>query len=605
MKKFQFLVNNWYALKTIWLISKKRVLHTIIYEIVGYGEWVFFSIFFLRYIINAIEQRKPFEAILVFIGICCFIFSILALYNSYHDSFLIPYTDNEIYGKLHQKIYQKASNVELHCYEDPDFYNRYTMTLSNAVKNITESLIGFFRIILGAGAAAVAFYSMFKIDPYSVLFVISPLIGNFVFGNIMNNIRKKRYAEGVPSDRKIDYVNRVMHLADFAKEIRFSNIHRLMMHHYDKAIDEKKKNVDRHWKRASFYTWVQNVTTFALVFEGIMIYVAYRTIISQSMDLSELAIMFSTMSVSSWILIEIFNCVIENLKNCQFVQYYQSFMQYQEKIPEDQDGVIPDPTVHHIEFRNVTFSYQKVTTIKNLSFIIHENEVVAFVGHNGAGKSTIIKLLFRLYDPTEGVILVNGVDIRKYNLQSYRALFATAFQDYKLMALSIKDNVLMGENPQNADEVVYDALKCAGIDRKVASLSKGIHTILTKEFDNQGVVLSGGEQQKIVIARAFAKNASVRIFDEPTSALDPIAEYELYKNIMEQRKSHMILFISHRLSSVKDSDRVFLLEHGQMIEQGTHRELMNHRNTYYDIFLKQAEKYLAVPISEEKVIGKK
>lgn len=585
--------NNAYAVKTIWGISKKRVIHTVMNSIVGYAEWIFMSIFFLRYVIGAIEKEAPLETILTFIGICFVVFLLLAVYQSYLNAVIYPYTNNKIYRVLYRKLYAKAGNVELRCFEDADFYNRYTMAIDGAATKMTGSVNYFFSVIFGVLAAATAFWSMFCIDPYSVLFVISPIIGNFVFGGLMSRIWGGRYVDNVKNNRMAEYVNRVMHLADYAKEIRFSSIHDLMMRRYDDAIEGNRKVADRYAGKAIVYTWAQNVTTFALVFEGIMIYAAYRTIVSQTMGLAELAIMFTAMSTSSWILIGLFNNISEAMKNGQFLEYFRTFMEYKETIPENQDGIIPEK-IWSIEFRNVCFAYKEnEPVINDLSFKIEGNKVCALVGHNGAGKSTIIKLLFRLYDPVSGEILVNGINIKEYNLKAYRKEFSAAFQDYKVMAMSVKDNVLMGGKFEHPDEVVGHALKCAGVWNKVQSLPNGMDTIMTKEFDSGGAVLSGGEQQKIVVARAFAQKASVKVFDEPSSALDPIAEYDLYKGIMDESKGHITLFISHRLSSVKDADEVFMLENGTVIEHGTHRQLMELNGRYCEMFTKQAQNYLA------------
>ncbi len=617
--KAKIFANNAYAVKTVWQLSKKRVLHTALHSIVGYAEWIFMSIFFLRFVIHAIETEQPFGTILGFIGICFAVFSLLALYTSYMNSVVVPITDNTIYRALYKKLYAKARNVELRCFEDATFYNKYTMALDGAAQKMTKSVTCFFQVLFGVVAAIAAFYSMFRIDPFSVLFVISPIIGNFVFGGLMNKIWGGRYADNVKNNRKADYVSRVMHLAEYAKEIRYSNIHELMMRRYGETIEGNRAVADKYAKKAIVYTWAQNVTTFALVFEGIMIYAAYRTIVSRTMGLAELAIMFTAMSTSSWILIGIFNNVIDALKNGEFLEYFRTFMEYEEKIPEDQDGILPDKKVHSIEFRNVSFAYKEdEPVIRNLSFHIDNDKICALVGHNGAGKSTIIKLLFRLYDPTEGEILVNDINIKEYNLKAYRRLFSAAFQDYKVMAMSVRDNVLMGafRDTQDAyatatanavestntsqdagkidsDAVAERALRCAGVWDKVSSLPNGMDTVMTKEFDKDGAVLSGGEQQKIVVARAFAQNASVKVFDEPSSALDPIAEYELYNDIMKESKGHITLFISHRLSSVKDADIVFMLEKGQIIEQGSHEELMRGRGKYCEMFTKQAQNYLA------------
>lgn len=593
MNKIKLFSNNFYALKTIWRISPKRVIHTALASIMGYAEWIFMSIFFLRYVIGAIENEAPFEKILSYIGICFAVFLLLAIYDSYTKSVLYPNTDNRIYRNLYRRLYVKARNVELRCFEDADFYNRYTMALDGSSQKMTTSVNCFFSVLFGVVATGAAFWSMFSIDPWSVLFVISPIIGNFIFGALMNKIWGGRYVDTVKNNRIAEYVNRVMHLSEYAKEIRYSNIHELMMKRYNNAMDGNAKVADKYAKKAIAYTWAQNVTTFALVFEGIMIYAAYRTIVSQTMGLAELAIMFTAMSTSSWILIGLFNNFTEALKNGQFLEYFRTFMEYEEKIPENQDGVMPEK-IRSIEFKNVCFEYKKnEPVISNLSLKIEGDRVCALVGHNGSGKSTIIKLLFRLYDPTSGEIFVNGINIKEYNLKAYRKQFSAAFQDYKVMAMSVKDNVLMGEKFDNPDETAERALKCAGVWDKVSSLTSGMDTIMTREFDNNGAVLSGGEQQKIVVARAFAQQTSVKVFDEPSSALDPIAEYDLYKGIMNESKGHITLFISHRLSSVKDADEVFMLENGAIIEQGTHRQLMEREGKYCEMFTKQAQNYLA------------
>lgn len=402
-RKWKIFSNNAYAVKTVWKISKRRVIHMALYSIVGYIEWIFMSIFFLRYVINQIETGAPFEKIICFIGICFLVFSLSAMYTSYMQSVIVPFTDNKIYRTLYKKIYAKARNVELGCFENADFYNKYTMALDGAAQKMNKSVQCFFQVIFGVIAAAVAFFSMFLIDPFSVLFVISPIIGNFVFGGLMNKIWGGRYKDNVYHNRKAEYVNRVMHLAEFAKEIRYSNIHELMMKRYDESIKGNQAVADKYAKKAIIYSWAQNVTTFALVFEGIMIYAAYRTIVSKTMGLAELAIMFTAMSTSSWILIGMFNNIMEAMKNGEFLEYFRTFMEYKEKIPEDQDGILLEEKVHSIEFKNVCFEYKENNPIiKNLSFKIEGDKVCAFVGHNGAGKSTIIKLLFRLYDPTSG-----------------------------------------------------------------------------------------------------------------------------------------------------------------------------------------------------------
>lgn len=217
---------------------------------------------------------------------------------------------------------------------------------------------------------------------------------------------------------------------------------------------------------------------------------------------------------------------------------------------------------------------------------------IAIVGHNGAGKSTFVKLLMRLYDVTEGVIEVGGKDIRQYRLSAYRDLFGTIFQDFKIFAASICDNVLLRDNGGEADKKrVRDALAASGILGKVEGLKKGMESQLTREFDEDGVLLSGGEFQKLAIARVFAKDCEICILDEPSSALDPLSEYEIFENMMKACEGKTVIFISHRLSSTVLADRIYLLENGEVAESGSHRELMEQNGKYAEMYHMQAKRY--------------
>ncbi|NLO09465.1 MAG: ATP-binding cassette domain-containing protein, partial [Clostridiales bacterium] len=362
--------------------------------------------------------------------------------------------------------------------------------------------------------------------------------------------------------------------------------------------------IEQHAYKINLPLWFRNYFTFTIIFEGVLLYGAYRTIISKTMMLSELAVLSSAMVSATWILIGFTENIMETIKQSLFIENLRTFMEYKEKLPEDWDGIIPDDYISSLEFRNVSFSYKDDSTpvVKNLSFVIDGNTNTAFVGHNGAGKTTIIKLLFRLYDPTEGEILLNGINIKEYNLKAYRALFAAAFQDYRILALSIKENVMMRKVRPEDDNIIDEALRKAGIYEKVMSLPEKADTILTKEFDENGSQLSGGEYQKIVVARAFAKESLIKVFDEPSSALDPIAEYELYDSILKDSKDKTTIFISHRLSSVGNADMVYMLENGEIIERGTHHELMQNAGSYADMYNKQAKNYLALESIEEVIL---
>ena len=247
-----------------------------------------------------------------------------------------------------------------------------------------------------------------------------------------------------------------------------------------------------------------------------------------------------------------------------------------------------------ITFENVSFTYpyQKVQSLKNVNIIIRKGEKISIVGENGAGKTTFVKLLLRLYEPSEGRILLNGVDIKQIKYRDYIKLFSTVFQDYKLFAFKIGDNVTALDRSKLYNNQVLKCINDAGLNAKVKNLDNGIDTYLYNIYDENGIELSGGEAQKLAIARALYKDSPVVILDEPTAALDPRAEYEIYTKFMTLVESKTSIFISHRLSSTKFCDRVIVFKDGRIVESGSHSELLKSEGYYAKLFNMQAQFYL-------------
>ncbi|MCH5339050.1 MAG: ABC transporter ATP-binding protein [Acetatifactor sp.] len=593
------LKNDWYAMKLGFSISRSLVVHAFLMRLTGYVEWVFFDAVFLREIVGALDENKDFSEIFTYILICGVIFALKNLYNSYGDNVILPLQTVRLYGGIYCKLYAKARNVELRCYEDPDFYNRYTMAMDGAEEKVREIIISFWGVLVGAVATGAVFLFMYQIDHYAVIFIICPLLGNFLFGNWKNKYDFKKYQEQAPNEKVLNYVNRTMYLPDYTKEIRLFKIFRLLKEQYHEATLNNVRVAVKYAFPKAFLNFWRVTFSFTVIFEGVLLYAIYRHRVTGSITLAQLTVMTSLMVAMTWILIRLFEDIMAIMKNGLFINNLRGFLEYEEKIPEDQKGILPEGQFESLEFDKVCFSYKDEETIRDLSFVLKKGEIAALVGHNGTGKTTIVKLLLRLYDPTSGVIRMNGRDIREYDLHAYREMFATTFQDFCIMGMTVMENVLMGRHYENEEELVISSLKKAGIYEKVMSLPGGIHTMMTKEFEEDGAVLSGGESQKLAVARTFAKDSPVKIFDEPSSALDPIAEYDLFQNIMKEGKDHTMLFISHRLSSVRNCDKVFMLESGKLIEEGSHSRLMELGGSYAQMYQKQAMNYLALDGEEE------
>ena len=596
IKRTRAVQNNLFACRLLGRICPSLVAHKGVSRFLGYFEWLFYSAFFMRYVINSLETGESFGRIMIFIVIVAIVFCGMSLYDNFLNGKVYPIAGAIVNKGLYLKLFRKSRNVELECFENSDFYDKYTLAMENADMRLIETVEVVFGVLFGGIASVCAFAFMFQVDKISVLFILFPIIGNFVFNRWNSKLDYARNKDMAPHNRRIAYINRVMYLPEYAKEMRLTDVFTLMKHEYQEAIQGLADVTKKYTKRAMINHWLYVMFTFTFIFEGLLIYGAYRTLVSDSMTLAQLAVITSMMVSTTWILIGFTESLTSLFKNGLFMEYLRTFLEYKEKIPEDSDGLDPGTEIQSVEFRDVSFSYKDKEVLSHLNMEFRGGKTYALVGHNGAGKTTLIKLLLRFYDPTEGVILLNGRDIREYNLRKYRNLFATAFQDHRMFSMSVLDNVVMGENiPEGEKEQkVCEALKLSGAYDKVMSLPKGVQTTLTHEFDDEGAVLSGGEFQKIVVARAFVKECPFKIFDEPSSALDPIAEATLFDNIYESCRKNTLVFISHRLSSVQNADWVYLLSDGTVKEAGTHKMLMEQNGIYADMYTKQAKNYLAI-----------
>ena len=599
ISRMRAVKNNLYACKLLSQICPSQVVHGAVMQFLSYFEWLFYSAFFMRFVINSLEAGDGFFHIMTFVIIVAVVMCSMSFYGRYLVGYIYPINVAVINKGLYTKLFKKSRNVELECFENNEFYDKYTLAMEKADTRLDETVQAVFKTIFGAIASVCAFVFMFQVDKISVLFIIFPVIGNFVFNRIISHLDYARNKDMAPHNRRIAYINRVMYLPEYAKEMRLTDVFSLMRRQYKEAITGLADVTKKYTKKAVVLHWLYVMFTFTFIFEGLLIYGAYRTIVSNSMSLAELAVITSMMVSTTFILIGFTESLTAIFKNGLFIEYLRTFLEYKERIPEDYEGDDPGKEIKSLVFKDVSFSYKDKEVLSHVNMEFIGGNTYALVGHNGAGKTTLIKLLLRFYDPTQGEILLNGRNIKEYDLKKYRALFATAFQDHRMFSMSVMDNVIMGEDiPEDKrKERVEEALKLSGAYDKVISLKNGMDTTLTHEFDDEGAVLSGGEFQKIVVARAFVKECPFKVFDEPSSALDPIAEAKLFDNIYETCKNNTLVFISHRLSSVQNADKVYLLSDGTVKEEGNHRSLMELKGIYADMYSKQAKNYLA--LSEE------
>lgn len=295
------------------------------------------------------------------------------------------------------------------------------------------------------------------------------------------------------------------------------------------------------------------------------------------------------MSASSFLAMNILNFN----ESIFYIRSYKSFHKLRSKFDTTSDIKIDDIDLNNIEieFRNVSFRYPNSTAfvLKNINLTIRNKEKLAIVGFNGAGKTSFVLLLTRMYDPTEGSIYLNGIDIREINYRDYQKIFSTVNQDFSLLAFSLLENIAKtDEATQEERNIITELFNNNGMGERLKKLYRGLDTPITKSLAASGVDLSGGERQKVAIIRALYKDSPVLILDEPTAALDPVAEYEIYQKFAEMSEGKMTVYISHRIYSTRFCDKIAVFDKGKIIEYGTFEELLALEGLYNEFFQKQA-----------------
>lgn len=380
-------------------------------------------------------------------------------------------------------------------------------------------------------------------------------------------------------------------LADFryGKDVRLYDSAEMMCgkakYYADKQIDVWQETVKK--QRPNSYG--MDVTN-ALRDGTSYFYMGYLAI-TGAITIGDFSMCVSAAGTLYWSLYGVVNSVQQILQRCAYAHRYIEFMSYPEALEKGDKPVKGGE--HTIEFRNVGFKYPRSekAVLQNINLVIKSGEHLSIVGLNGAGKTTFIKLLCRLYDVTDGEILVDGVNIKEYSEEEYRKLFSVVFQDFQLFAFSLRENIAFGEKADN--DSIEQVLELSGLLDDAKKLPDGIDTMIYKSFDENGTELSGGQRQKAAIARALYKNAPVVILDEPTAALDPVAEYEIYRQFNTLVGGKTAVYISHRLSSCKFCDRIVVFAEGTIKESGTHDELAAVENGIYaKMFAEQAKYYV-------------
>ena len=548
------------------------------------------SVIGVKYIIDVMTSGERVYRIFWAVGIIAAVIVFSRVISWLFREFFWNVEKEKCYFALNKELYEKAKSLDLESYDNPEFYNSFILTIESSSDNI-QNLLGLIRNYFGNVVALVSVASVLAaIDPLCLLIILVSIAAFMPLSKVIGNLQTQRQIENTRYHRRSDYFQRIFYLQDYAKEVRMNNIHPLLIDRYNDAADDVIKNQDKYWSKISLLYCIQEIGVQVV---GIMLlmplYLGYLVLVKQSITAGDFVATFNgAYSIAVSINFLTVWAVARFEERAKIIEKYRGFLNAEPKIIDGENHAsVTEPKEIKIENMSFTYPGSDKPTLSDINLTIKPYEKIALVGFNGAGKTTLTNLLLRLYDVSEGSIKIDGEDIRTVKTSEHRNRFAAVFQDFQIFSCNVGENVAL-DSSYNSDDV-KSALNHSGFDKK---LKGGTQTELLREFDDEGVMLSGGEAQKIAVARAFYKKCPYVILDEPSANLDPIAEYNLNRAMLEAAEDKTVIFISHRLSTTVNADKIYVMEQGRIIESGSHKELMSKNGTYAEMFNLQAEKYV-------------
>ena len=489
------------------------------------------------------------------------------------------------------ELIQKTARVDLQYLEDSEFYDklerarRQTVGRVNLMSNSLAQAQDFITIV-SLISALIYFYPILVI--LLVISIIPTLLNELKFSSSNYKLTSRM----APERRQLDYM-RVIGASDVtAKEVKLFGLADFISRTFSTTANKYYQSIKKLTIKRSVWGAIFNIIG-VIAYYGAFVFIVLKAVVSLVTigELTFLAGSFNKLRNQLQVMFTRFSNITES---AMYLHDYFEFIDMEFIDQSDfQQLSVPAKIVTGIKFQNVTFSYPNghIPVFNGLSFDLRKGEKLALVGENGSGKTTLIKLLLRLYEPTSGCILLDGVDIRHYEKEEYQKLFGAIFQDFVKYYLTTRINIAVGniENVGN-DKKIEEAAELSLADEVVKDLLNGYDQELGKRF-KKGAELSGGQWQKIALARAYMSEAPIIILDEPTSALDARAEYEVFQRFIGLTKGRTSIIISHRFSTVRMADRILVLNNGEVLELGTHEELMENGNLYSELFELQAEGY--------------
>jgi len=594
----KLFTNIGYSGKMIVLMwqNDKMYLFYMLLDIAAYSSLPFISMFLVQKSIQMLEAGAEFRVFLpVVLG---FIVAYCAA-NCLH-SYLNYKRDlhaNVISFRLYQNLFQKTLSIDYEMLLDKDIQEKKELAQKIIVNNQFSQIVNNFhnfisKVIILAGLVAV----LSQIDFWILIITLVIVSVNTAVARYRNKFRRSIDVDLNPLQRRVMYFFNMGSSFSFIKEIKAYKMEKELYNRYSDIQRDICKGIDKtiHLSLAGYI--IANIMN--LLLDGVAYaYLGFRVLVRSNLSIANFSMFLNAIHNFNSSVGTIIGTFENMSAHGRYLQDYFDFMDL--KTMRDKAGneprELPESKSYTFVFENVSYRYphQENYALRNVSFVISPNEKIAIVGENGAGKTTLTLLLMRMVEPSEGKILLNGVNICEYDDNEYRKLFSTVFQDYKLFSFTIQDNITaLNEADSLRMESVIDR---SGIRKKISSLDKGVDTYIDKLYDNNGVVLSGGESQRLAIARALYKDAPIYVLDEPTAALDPRMENEIYMKFRDITEKKTTFYITHRLASTHFCDRIIVLKDGKVEETGSHSELMHNSGYYAELYNMQAQYYMENP----------